>query len=121
MRTPQVGDRCPDCGRPLELRRCLACEGKGTIKEGLFSKRETCHRCGGSGRVVECEYELSHQFSRNIQTLKTEHEQRLNKLRQQGPQGGVRCPTCAGTGGVMWMGRAGPCPTCGGRGTISGR
>jgi hypothetical protein len=54
---------CPTCGKPLQLRNCLNCGGKGFTRILLLFKR-TCETCQGSGKVYRCPDYMSHLWGR---------------------------------------------------------
>lgn len=89
---------CSVCGKPLHIRTCFACGGRGEI--GHFFWKQTCGRCKGSGIEYECPDYFKHESER------IERERRKSEL--------DTCPQCGGTGWVfdydLQLGV--PCPTC---------
>jgi DnaJ-class molecular chaperone len=106
---------CAVCGKPLELRECLACGGSGKVRAALVLKR-TCERCGGSGRLWLCPDWIKHLAGGmpkigNI-NFKPTGARSATPLRRT-------CPLCKGAKGVRGpFGQVGPCPRCHGKGWV---
>jgi DnaJ-class molecular chaperone len=93
---------CSVCGKPLQIRTCFACSGRGDI--GHFFWKQTCGRCKGSGLEYECPDDFKHQRER----IERESRKYLDRFRA------YTCPQCGGTG---WLydpvtKLKVPCPTC---------
>ena len=98
----------PRRGRDLQISLTLEFEEAvfGTEKEISFSRRETCHTCGGTGAAPGTQPQTCptcHGSGRVRQTRATFFGTMVQE---------TVCPTCGGRGQVVSQ----PCPTCGGRG-----